>query len=177
MNTQNNKRSRASTERITEAFLGFLKKKDLSQIKVSDICKTAEINRSTFYARYADIYDLSDKIRENLEEDVKRLLGQEVIQSCDKSDFLQLFMHIRDNRDRYMCYFKLCYTERDFNFYDLCCPDSEFIDIDNIAYHITFFKSGFNAIVKQWLDNNCKESPQEMCDILLREYRGRFKAD
>jgi hypothetical protein len=43
----------------------------------------------------------------------------------------------------------------------------------NIKYHIEFFRNGLNAIIKLWLANGCKESPEEMATILKQEYRGR----
>ncbi len=49
MNTRNNSRHRETLARIEQVFLEQLKTKELSQIRVSDICKAADINRSTFY--------------------------------------------------------------------------------------------------------------------------------
>ena len=48
-------------------------------------------------------------------------------------------------------------------------------DFDNkhLKFHIEFFRSGINAIIKMWLADGCKETPQEMCDILKQEYKGR----
>ena len=43
----------------------------------------------------------------------------------------------------------------------------------NIKYHIEFFRNGLNAIIKLWLANGCKESPEEMAEVLKTEYRGR----
>ena len=39
---------------------------------------------------------------------------------------------------------------------------------------IEFFKSGFNAIIKKWLSNGCKETPEEMENILKSEYLRKF---
>ena len=61
MNTKNNRRRRESIERIEKAFLELLQTKELHEITVSDICKSCELNRSTFYANYIDIFDLADK--------------------------------------------------------------------------------------------------------------------
>ena len=44
---------------------------------VTDICKKANLNRSTFYANYLDVYDLADKIKEKLESDVAELYQDE----------------------------------------------------------------------------------------------------
>ena len=46
-----------------------------------------------------------------------------------------------------------------------------FFDMKYIEYHIEFFKHGLNAIIKKWLNDGCKETPEELQDILNSEYR------
>ena len=77
MNTKNNRRRRESIERIEKVFIELLQTKELHEITVSDICKRCELNRSTFYANFADIYELADKMREYLEGEVERLYEAE----------------------------------------------------------------------------------------------------
>ncbi len=38
-----------------------------------------------------------------------------------------------------------------------------------------FFKSGLTRIIKIWLQNGCKETPEEMFEIIKSEYRGRLQ--
>ena len=45
-------------DRIKESFLQQLQNKPYDKIKVSDIIKAADVNRSTFYRHYADVIDL-----------------------------------------------------------------------------------------------------------------------
>lgn len=174
MNTKNNKRRRESVERIRKSFLEYLKTKDITQISVSDICKKAEINRSTFYSSFTDIYDLADRIQAELEDEVNRLWNMEIDWNKSKNDFLKLFEHIKENQDLYLFYFKLGYENKNLKFYDIY-DIKEFNGTDMLDYHIEFFKNGLNAIIRMWLEKGCKESPQQMCDILLFEYRGRFE--
>ena len=56
--------------------------------------------------------------------------------------------------------------------YDPKRAEKEHID-SNIKYHIEFFRNGLNAIVKLWLANGCRETPEEMAEVLKQEYRGR----
>ena len=42
-----------------------------------------------------------------------------------------------------------------------------------IDYHMEFFKSGLTKMIKLWLQNGCRETPEEMFEILKSEYRGR----
>lgn len=174
MNTKNNRRKQASVERIQQAFMLFLRQQELSQISVSDICKEAGINRSTFYANYTDIYDLANKLCQELENEVAHLLVLESGWQQSSQEFLKLFRHIRENQQLYTVFFKLGYENRERTWYDARdlqgMPDQAVIH-----YHVAFFASGFNAIVKLWLRGGCKETPEQMCQVLLDEYRGRFE--
>ena len=56
------------TERgIKNAFIELRSRKPLEKITVKELCESARINKSTFYAHYKDIYDLSDAMEEELE--------------------------------------------------------------------------------------------------------------
>ena len=43
---------------LKNAILELLKEKPLNKITIQELCDKAEVNRSTFYAHYLDIYDL-----------------------------------------------------------------------------------------------------------------------
>lgn len=47
---------------ITNAFLTMATQKPIEKITVTDIVTEAQINKSTFYAHYRDIYDLMDAL-------------------------------------------------------------------------------------------------------------------
>ena len=173
MNTKNNKRRRESVAKIEHTFVELLQTKPLNQITVSDICKKAGLNRTTFYANYLDIYDLADKIKEHLESELKRLYRDERINKFNSNDYLKLFRHIKDNQIFYKTYFKLGYD----NNYKILLYDTEqaekYFNNKHIEYHIEFFKNGVNAVVKKWLENDCLETPEEIAEIIQSEYQGR----
>ncbi|MCR5032338.1 MAG: TetR/AcrR family transcriptional regulator [Lachnospiraceae bacterium] len=52
-----------SQRRIVDTFLKMRKKKDLEAIKVVELCEKADVNKSTFYSYFHDIYDLSDRLQ------------------------------------------------------------------------------------------------------------------
>lgn len=173
MNTKNNRRRRASVERIEKVFIELLQTKELHEITVSDICKRCELNRSTFYANFVDIYELADKVRVYLEGEVNRLYEAEETQKFNNNDYLRLFRHIKENQLFYRTYFKLGYDNQfQLKYYDIHQAERHF-DNRHIEYHIEFFRNGFNAIVKMWLAGGCKETPEEMDEIIRREYQGR----
>lgn len=175
MNTKNNRRKQASVTKIRQAFMHYLKDKELSQISVTAICAEANINRSTFYAHYADVYELAVTLCKELEHEVTHLLVLEAGWQQSAQEFLKLFQHIRDNQNLYALFFKLGYENNNRIWYGTRDLQS-MQDISHIDYHVAFFRNGFNAIVKLWLERGCPETPEQMCQILLTEYGGRFHA-
>ncbi|MBR4079256.1 MAG: TetR/AcrR family transcriptional regulator C-terminal domain-containing protein [Christensenellaceae bacterium] len=172
MNTKNNKRRRESIEKIEKAFVELLQTRELKEITVSDICKMTELNRSTFYANYLDIYDLADKLRDKLERDFSELF-QDDEQDYEKNGALKMFTHIKENQIFYKTYFKLGYDAKSqVMIYDMKRAEQDF-ENKNLKYHIEFFRNGINAMIKLWMEGGCVESPEEMVEILKQEYRGR----
>lgn len=172
MNVKNNKRRKNSQEKIEKAFIELLQSREIKDITVSDIIKMAELNRSTFYANYMDIFDLADKTREKLENEFSNLFS-DYDYFNERSGALKMFIHIKDNQIFYKTYFKLCYDDKHLiSIYDTKRAEKEHI-ANNIKYHIEFFRNGLNSIIKLWLAGGCQETPEEMAEVLKQEYRGR----
>lgn len=177
MNTKNNRRRRESVERIQSVFIALLQERELNEITVSDICKRCGLNRSTFYANFEDIYALADSVRRHLEEEVAGLYAPERSQGHNSNDFLKLFRHIQEHPQFYRTYFKLGYDDdHSAELYDVHMAAQRFNN-QHISYHIAFFKSGLNAIVKMWLANGCRESPEEINEIISSEYHSSLCLD
>lgn len=173
MNTPNNRRKKKSIETIEKVFIDLLQTRQLSEISVSDICKLAGLNRTTFYANYTDIFALADSIRDKLEGSLAELYKEEIMGGFNSNDYLKLFRHIKDNQIFYRTYFKLGYDDN----YKIVSYDTELAKqhFQNrfINYHMEFFKSGLTKIIKMWLSGGCRETPEEMYEIIRSEYRGR----
>ena len=171
MNTPNNRRKKESIERIEKVFISLLQTNELNEISVSDICKLAGLNRTTFYANYTDIYGLADSIRDKLEHNLSDLYQNEITRGFNSNDYLKLFRHIKDNQIFYKTYFKLGYDDSyKIITYDINLARQHF-ENRFIEYHMEFFKSGITKIIKLWLQNGCKESPEDMYEII--KYQGR----
>lgn len=63
-------RAKRSRDKIIDTFLKIRGKKRLEKITVTEICKSAQINKSTFYAHFHDVYDLSDFLETQLVEEI-----------------------------------------------------------------------------------------------------------
>ena len=172
MNVQNNKRKKSSMEKIEKIFLQLIQKKNIEEISVSTICEKADLNRSTFYANYIDIYDLAEKIKKNMEKEFAEFQIS-MNSKTDETGYLNMFRHIKENQIFFKTYFKL----EDIS---MSKPTEYRVDLaekyyDNkyIDYHIEFFRAGLNAVIKKWLAGGCKESPEVINEIITSEYKNK----
>ncbi|MCD7956811.1 MAG: TetR/AcrR family transcriptional regulator [Lachnospiraceae bacterium] len=56
------RRSRKSVKAIEDSFFSLIEECDISKISVTEICRRADINRSTFYAHYEDLNQFLDSL-------------------------------------------------------------------------------------------------------------------
>ena len=61
-----NRRVQFTKNALREAMIELITEKPLTSITVKDVCARADINRSTFYLHYNDIYDMLDTIENTL---------------------------------------------------------------------------------------------------------------
>ncbi len=60
------RRIRRTKALLTDAFLSLLKTKSFHDITVKELCETADVNRGTFYLHYKDIYEMMERLEEEI---------------------------------------------------------------------------------------------------------------
>ena len=90
---------------LYETLIELMKEKTFEEIKVSDICSKALINRSTFYAHYEDKYELLVEVINNLKEEFERELNKNNSNTSIKEYYINLISlfldHIESKKDIY----------------------------------------------------------------------------
>ena len=89
---------------IYTALVELMKEKTFEEIKVSDICEKALINRSTFYAHYEDKYELLiDFIKDLKEEFSQKLENNKALNIKEYYlELIKIFLnHVEDKKDIY----------------------------------------------------------------------------
>lgn len=56
------KRIEKTKKALRASFLQLRAQKSVQDIKISELCQAAEVNKTTFYAHYQNIYELSDDV-------------------------------------------------------------------------------------------------------------------
>lgn len=64
-----------TNDKIKNSYMTLLSKKPSSSITVSEICKMADINRTSFYIHYEDIAALNRSLEEDAEKKVAKLFS------------------------------------------------------------------------------------------------------
>lgn len=59
-------RCKKTQKSIIDSFLALRSKKPLEKITVKELCEKAMISKSTFYLHYMDIYELSEKLEDEV---------------------------------------------------------------------------------------------------------------
>ncbi len=171
MNTPNNKRSAGSREAIERAFIQLLDKQTSSRITVQSICTLAGLNRTTFYAHYSDVQNLQNKIEEKLSSQIKDIFENPLQSKSTLNDaFRRMFCFIKEHKLFYKTFLK--YN----NIYILKEILGDTGSVNNSEsntrdYHISFFTAGVSEMTRIWVNNDCRETPEQMAQIIYEEYR------
>ena len=92
------RRTAKTQKAITNAFTALLAKKELDKITVREIAESADINRATFYKHYLDVYDLYDKVEQEILVDWSMLILR--LQELATEDFFSCLVgYVSANRN------------------------------------------------------------------------------
>lgn len=183
MNTRGNQRTVQTENRIKGVFLDLLKEKDISRISVSEICRKAQIHRTTFYVHYKDVADLMEKLIQEMYEQIMGFFVQEG-EPLKRDGFLHLFEMIRKNRAFFSVYLSAAgslslgydYMPEELRSrVDKVLSEMGFESQEELLYHQTFFCEGLSAVIRRWIRKGCADSPEEMCRIIEKEYKPNLR--
>lgn len=154
---------------IRTVFLDLLKEKSIETITVKEICDRVEINRSTFYKHYRDIYDLMEELEDEAINDFENLLT-----STDTADSLTILKSILNTLAGNREIFKTSLSSEARNHFieklSVKCmkyvmprlshdPD---LPAQYNSFALLYIAGGVTYIIQEWLKNGMKESPDEV---------------
>ncbi|RVU96808.1 TetR/AcrR family transcriptional regulator [Coriobacteriales bacterium OH1046] len=163
MNTKNNARWRSSERNIIGAAIDLMREKEGELPTVKAICERAQVNRSTFYAHFADAVDLIRQHGESLQRDRRERIAAESGAWHAAKISRQLLEHIRDNQDFYrvaLPNYRSFLSDRSYvkNYGGLFAPAYEHLGIedeDERQLFRTFIDSGFQSVLSEWVEGGC----------------------
>lgn len=171
-----------------EALIILLEQKDIDYITVKEICEKAGVNRSTFYLHYDTVDDL---LNETLDYVVKKLINHFnkepkdfilSLNTLDKKDlvlineeYLRPYLEfIKENKKVFIAAFKNPVVMKANEAYSgleeyIFNPilDKYGIPDNKKKYILQFYVSGIVAIIKEWTINDCKDSIDDIMNIII----------
>jgi len=176
LNVKANQKYKQTHREIMDTLLKLLEEKNINRVTVSEICRSVGINRSTFYEHFLDVYDVLEKIADEIGNEAHKLAPKK---RPSRSDFTALCGHIKNHKEFYRLYFKQGLPSSIQSKFFLSSPPPKSDEVKKLRriadeiqleYHYSFFRAGIDAIIKKWLDRDCLETPEELFEILRQEY-------
>lgn len=173
----NDHRTRITKLLIRKAFMELLCRKPIQSISIKELCDRAGVSRGTFYAHYADIYDLLHQIEDDMVAEISSAL-EPLMQSADSDSPVilstRIFEILKDNSD--LCTVTLSdYGDKQFairliNMGREKCIDlyhNHFRDVPakQIEYYYAFVSGGVISLLRRWLDDGMTATPYEIASM------------
>ncbi len=169
------RRVRKTKAQLRQGLARLMQKKSIKEITVKELVDEVDINRSTFYLHYTDIYQMLEKIEEEAMLEIREALEGCPVHCTERKKiipFLARFFSIMDsNRDLALA---LLGPNGDMDFVarietliaNKFLDQNSFPLSDNeVSYAYSFCLSGCVGMIKTWLSKAEHESPEAMARL------------
>lgn len=181
MGEKMDRRVRKTRTQLKEGLARLMQKKSINEITVKELVDEVDINRSTFYLHYTDIYQMLQQIEEEAMEEIKRVMKDYPPTPTNKETAFHFVVE----------FFSILYSNR-----DLCLAllgpngDMAFVEkIENLIagtflkqlprnfsenfpegnrdfkYAYSFCLNGCVGLIKTWLSDLQPESAEHMAQL------------
>lgn len=157
---------------IRDSFIALQREKPIEKISVTELCKSADINRGTFYSHYSDPYKLREALQNELVETLEKRVAE---RGNTRLTYVETFELFKEQKE--LCkIFAGPYADKsalldivsrqadafmlEHNQYISNIPDGQ------VAYLRMFIVSVISMTMKKWFDNELADDPQELADML-----------
>ncbi len=171
----NDRRTRRTVALIKKTFTRMLLEKDIKEISISELTEQADINRGTFYLHYKDIFDLFEQIERDVWEDFIAIIekSRNDANTSLSAVLLELFRYIAASPEIFIVILNTRGTTFLDRFIEIVRPKSKaewqkLLSSDKeeyYDYYYDFVSFGCVALVKKWVFNGMKETPEYMAEL------------
>lgn len=178
-----NRNGLKSKEKIKEVFLELMQTKKADEITVSEIVKKADLNRSTFYAHYYDVFDIVNEIQNDVINELNHLINDLDLKKVQDEDYKiidEVSSYLLKNKDL----FKICILTQDvLPFFEelitifttslLKNPSIINIkeDINTKKTRISFISGGIVFTYIKWFKDDIKSDINELSEIIKEQIK------
>ena len=157
-------------ERIYKAMLICLESTSLDKVTVMQICKTAGINRSTFYAHYPNPLTLYKLMEQSMIDRMTEYFESLKSKSISYAEFLQYFLrYFYENGELFLALYKTDSVSLKKTSIELSVSYgflSDTITEDEMTYVFEYYVSGVFSVIARWLREDRSKSIDEMAKLI-----------
>ena len=146
-----------TSKKIKEALYKMLEKKNINEIKVTDLIKQAGVSRGTFYKHY---YYVSDILKEDLDELINNIVNN--LTPSLFSNWLLVFNQVYEHREKLAFVYKA-----GLSLTLLKKVNEYFKDKENKDLYIIWNGIAFNAVYN-WGVNGFRKSPERLAKEMTK---------
>ena len=170
---------------MNEALLLLLETKEYEFITVTEICKKAGVNRSTFYLHYETIDDLlfetlnmiNNKFNEsfnNRKIDINSATKESLFLINDEY-LIPYLIFIKENLRIYKLIHEKPFIFKKHTTFNIMYEKlfSKILEIykvpeDEKEYVFSYYSFGLVAIIQRWIENNCSDDIEKIVNIMKK---------
>jgi AcrR family transcriptional regulator len=145
----------------------------LSAIKVTQICELADVNRSTFYSYYDDIFELLDEMENEIIEKIptQEKLGRTTVKVVAER-FTVFFDYVKENKKT----FSILLNENSRGFANKMMtfvvehfsPNGMSEADPELRYGYIFAMNGVIGIMKEWIKEDFPFTPAKFAELAIK---------
>ena len=170
-----NQRIRLTKTLLKDALVTLLAEKSIEKITVQAICSQAQINRTTFYKYYGSQYDLLHEIENDFFQSLETYLLA-AGENSELDSLRQIMEFLAGNQENYRVMLNSTidqtFVERLFGMSSirriLAQSLLDRFPVSQQDYVYRFLCHGSYAIIRGWLSDGCRESPEDMAGLIYR---------
>ena len=180
MSEKTDRRVRKTRAQLRAGLATVMQKKSIKEITVKELVEEVDINRSTFYLHYADIYQMLESIENELMDEIQKTIqGHFPSHDAGGSSLefaVELLSILYQNKELCMA---LMGPNGDMVFVgkieklvaETVLPDlfrQLSTDPHNMNYLYAFCLNGCVGLIKAWLSGGQQDSPEHMARLIHR---------
>lgn len=167
-NSANEEAKRFSMECIETALLEMMQEQPFDSITYGDLAKRAGVSRNAIYRNYLSKEDI---LKQYLRRTTDKFL-QSIHRDMDyKSYLIRLFQHLAKTKDVGSLLLKEGKSNLLYEAF-LLMKNRYHIEDDHIREYYDYYRiGGIYCVYLRWLETDCKETPEKLCDIVLQVMR------
>lgn len=168
------RRIRKTRQRLQAGLLLLMKEKPMGQITMREVCRTADVGRSTPYTHYRDVEDILEQMEAALYNGLASLLAQYPAQGtpAGREAWFTLFYTLA-RRNGLLLEVLLCHGG-DAAFLSRCMALCEGQIQSAVAgsgpeseWHASFLCGALTSLLRQWVRGGCAEPPAQMAAMTV----------